>query len=127
MRYYETAFLVAPNLPEEDREKFINQMSQWVSQNKGKMIKVEKWGKKKMAYPIKKFNEAFYVFFLYEGEPDIPVELERRFKHSESVIRYLTVKKEPTEVEEEKKKSKEESPKEEKGTNEASSGSKEGT
>ncbi|MBS3818286.1 30S ribosomal protein S6 [bacterium] len=127
MRYYETAFLVAPNLPEEDREKFINQMSQWVSQNKGKMIKVEKWGKKKMAYPIKKFNEAFYVFFLYEGEPDIPVELERRFKHSESVIRYLTVKKEPTEVEEEKKKSKEESPKGEKGTTEASPGSKEGT
>ncbi len=61
------------------------------------MLNVDKWGKKKLAYPIKKFEEAFYVFFLYEGEPDISGELERRFKQTEAVIRYLTVKKDTRE------------------------------
>lgn len=116
MRYYETAFLVVPSLSEEEREKFIDQMTGLVSQKNGKMINVEKWGKKKMAYPIKKFDEAFYVFFLYQGEPDIPDEVERRFKHAESVIRYLTVKKEPPK--EEEKEEPEESPAKEEETTE---------
>jgi len=93
MRQYETAFLIAPNLSEEDTENLIQQMEEIVTQKKGKMLNLDKWGKRKLAYPIKKFEEAFYVFFLYEGEPDIPGELERRFKQIEAVIRYLTVKK----------------------------------
>jgi small subunit ribosomal protein S6 len=73
MRQYETVFLISPNL-EEDR-----------------------WGKKKLAYPIKKFEEAFYVFFHYEGDSDIPFELEKRFKQTETILRFLTVKKEARE------------------------------
>ena len=70
-------------------------MVEVVSKKKGKMINEDRWGKRKLAYPIKKFEEAFYVFFLYEGDSDIPFELERRFKQSEAILRYLTVKKEP--------------------------------
>lgn len=103
MRYYETAFLIAPNLPEEETKALINQMSELVSKKKGKIINVENWGKRKLAYPLQKFEEAYYVFFLYEGNPDIPDELERRFKQTEAVIRYLTVKKELHEIEEMKK------------------------
>jgi small subunit ribosomal protein S6 len=94
MRQYETAFLIAPNLPEEDNEKLISQMADVVSKQKGKMINVDEWGKRKLAYPIQKFEEAYYVFFLYEGDPAIPVELERRFKQTEPIIRYMTVKSE---------------------------------
>jgi len=93
MKQYETAFLIAPDLPEEDNEKLINKFAEIVSEKKGKMINIEKWGKRKLAYSIKKFDEAFYVFFNYEGEPDIPSELERNFKQTEAVIRYLTLKK----------------------------------
>jgi small subunit ribosomal protein S6 len=92
MRQYETAFLIAPNLPEEDNEKLISQMAEVVSKKKGKMVNVDEWGKRKLAYPIQKFEEAYYVFFLYEGDPSIPVELERRFKQTEPIIRYMTVK-----------------------------------
>ncbi len=92
MRQYETAFLIAPNLPEEDNEKLISQMAEVVSKKKGKMVSVDEWGKRKLAYPIQKFEEAYYVFFLYEGDPSIPVELERRFKQTETIIRYMTVK-----------------------------------
>lgn len=98
MRQYETAFLISPNVPEEETEKIILQMADIVSEKKGKMIKQDVWGKRKLAYPIQKFEEAIYVFFHYEGEPGIPTELERRFKQTESVLRYLTVRKETEEV-----------------------------
>ena len=100
MRQYETAFLIAPQLSEEETEKLIQQMASVVSRKKGKMLEIEKWGKRKLAYPVKKLDEAFYVFFHYEGEPTIPSELERRFKQTESVLRYITLKKE---IEEETK------------------------
>jgi small subunit ribosomal protein S6 len=93
MRLYETAFLIAPNLPEEDTAKLVKDMSGIVSKKKGKMKNVEEWGKRKLAYPINKFEEAFYVFLHYEGDPDIPLELERKFKQTEAVLRFLTVKK----------------------------------
>ncbi len=92
MRPYETAFLIAPNLPDEDNEKLIDQMAEIVSKKKGNMINVDKWGKRRLAYPIQKFEEAFYVFFLYQGEPAVLAELERRFKQTEAILRYLTVR-----------------------------------
>ncbi|MBN2245005.1 MAG: 30S ribosomal protein S6 [Candidatus Aminicenantes bacterium] len=95
MRLYETAFLIAPNLPEEELESLLKKMQEVVSKKKGKMLNVDNWGKKKMAYSINKFDEATYIFFLYEGTPDIPAELERRFKQTEAIIRFLTVKKDP--------------------------------
>lgn len=99
MRIYETAFLLAPNLSEEDTEKLIQEMAEVIPAKKGKMINVDKWGKRKLAYQIKKFDTAHYIFFLYKGESDIPAELERRFKQNEAVIRYLTLKKKEGEAE----------------------------
>lgn len=104
MSQYETAFLISPNLEEEEIEKVIAQMAEIVSKKKGKMIKEDRWGKRKLAYPIKKFEEAFYVFFLYDGDPDIPFELERRFKQTEAILRFLTVKRESKENVRRKKK-----------------------
>jgi len=102
--YYETGFLIAPNLSEEDTEKIINQMVEVVSQKDGRLIRQERWGKRRLAYSIERFNEAFFVFFHYEGRPDIPVELERRFKQSDAVLRYLTLKKDTQAVLRRKKK-----------------------
>lgn len=113
MRQYETAFLIAPDLSEEETEKIISQMAVVVSQKKGKMIKEDRWGKRKLAYPIKRFEEAFYVFFHYEGDTSIPFELERRFKQTETILRFLTIKIEVEEKAPRKKKpvpKKEESP-----------------
>ena len=93
MRQYETAFLIAPNIPEEEIESLISQMAEVITKKKGKILNQESWGKRKLAYSIQNFDEAFYMFFNYEGERDIPAELERRFRQTESVIRYLTVKK----------------------------------
>lgn len=93
MRQYETAFLISPKLEEEEIEKTIQEMADIVSQKKGKMIKQDKWGKKKLAYPIMKHDEAYYVFFTYEGDAEVSSELERRFKQTDKIIRYLTLRK----------------------------------
>jgi len=103
VRQYETAFLIAPNLPEEDNEKLINQMAEIVSSKQGKILNVDKWGKRRLAYQIQKFQEAVYVFFLYEGEPAVPTELERQFKQTEAILRFLTVKHEGKKAVKEKK------------------------
>lgn len=104
MRQYETGFLIVPNLSEEETEKIILQMADIVSQRKGRMIEQEKWGRRKLAYPIKKCDEAFYVFFHYEGESDIPQELARRFRQMDTILRYLTLKKDGRENIRKKKK-----------------------
>jgi len=97
MRQYETVFLISPNLEEEETAKIITQISGIISKEKGKLIQEDRWGKRRLAYPIKKFEEAFYVFFHYEGDSNIPFELERRFKQTEAILRFLTVKKETRE------------------------------
>jgi len=94
MRHYETAFLITPKLEEEETEKLIEKMAEVVKKKKGKMVNIENWGKRRLAYPIDKLDEAVYVFFHYQGDPDIPLELQRRFRQTETVIRYLTLKKE---------------------------------
>lgn len=104
MRLYETGFLIAPNLSEEEADGLIAQMADIVSQKKGRMVKQEKWGKRKLAYPIKRFNEASYVFFTYESEADVPHELGRRFHNLETVLRHLTLVKDQRENVRNKKK-----------------------
>jgi small subunit ribosomal protein S6 len=104
MKIYETGFLLAPNLSEDDTDKLINQMADVISQRDGRLTRQERWGKRRMAYSIKRWSEAFYVFFHYEGRPDIPLELERRFKQTDSVLRYLTLQKEAREATRRKRK-----------------------
>jgi small subunit ribosomal protein S6 len=104
MQLYETGFLLAPNLSDEENEKIITQMLDVISQREGKLVRQERWGKRKLAYSVKRFNEAFYIFFHYEGGAEIPLELERRFKQTDAVLRYLTLKKDAQDTVRRKKK-----------------------
>jgi small subunit ribosomal protein S6 len=94
MRLYETGFLISPNVTEEEADILIQQMADIITQKNGKMAKLEKWGKRRLAYQISKFGEAYYVFFHYDGGPDIPLELGRRFRQMDTILRYLTLVKE---------------------------------
>ena len=93
MNHYETAFIIAPNLPEEETSALINQLAEVIVSKNGQMIKQDLWGKRRLAYPIKKFNEGFYVFFTYQGVPAVSAELERRFKQTDAVLRFMTIRK----------------------------------
>lgn len=104
MRQYETGFVLSPTLSEEETAQLVQQMAEIVAQKKGRMVKQDIWGKRRLAFPIKRFQEGVYVFFTYEGAGDISVELERRFKQTDAVIRFMTVLKDPRDLVRRKKK-----------------------
>ncbi len=93
MRHYETGVIIAPSLSEEEIEEQIRQMIDLISSMKGKLLREERWGKRKLAYPIKKFTDGYYLFLDYEAEPEVAAELERRFRQSDLILRYMTVRK----------------------------------
>ncbi|OGD20169.1 MAG: 30S ribosomal protein S6 [Candidatus Aminicenantes bacterium RBG_13_64_14] len=98
MRQYETGFVLSPTLSEEETAQFVQQMAEVVAQKKGRMVKQDIWGKRRLAFPIKRFQEGVYVFFTYEGAGDISTELERRFKQTDSVIRFMTILRDPRDL-----------------------------
>jgi len=104
LRQYETGFVLSPALSEEETAQFIQQMADIVAQKKGHMVRQDVWGKRRLAYPIKRFQEGVYVFFTYEGPGDVSTELERRFKQTDTVIRFMTVLKDPRDLVRRKKK-----------------------
>lgn len=104
MRHYETGVIIAPNLSDEEIEQQIKQMEEVISSLGGHLGREERWGKRKLAYPIKKFTDGYYLFLHYESEADVPAELERRFRQSDQVLRYMTVKKETAPARRKKKK-----------------------
>lgn len=104
MRQYETGFILSPGLSEEEATQFIQQMAEIVAQKKGRMVKQDIWGKRRLAYPIKRFQEGVYVFFTYDGPGDVSTELERRFKQTDAVMRFMTVLKDPRDLVRRKKK-----------------------
>jgi small subunit ribosomal protein S6 len=92
MRKYELIFIVRPDLPEEELGKIITQMETVVTGHGGKIEKVEKMGKRRLAYRVEHQREGFYVLFLIEGSGETVKEFERRLKVNDAVIKYLSVR-----------------------------------
>jgi small subunit ribosomal protein S6 len=92
MRHYEIMFIVNPNATEEDIDKINGQIEGVITAGGGKVGKVEKLGKRRLAYIVKKFREGFYVLFTIEADGAIVREAERRFRVMDLVIKYLTVR-----------------------------------
>jgi len=92
MRDYETIYILSPNTPEEGVEKVNVRMQEVITANGGEMTKVEKWGKRKLAYPVNKQKKGEYILYQYKGGPVTVAELERNFKMTDSIIKFMTVR-----------------------------------
>ena len=92
MRNYEVVFIAAPTLTGEELESFINHAQTVVESKNGKVVKVDNWGKKSLAYKIKRFREGYYVVLSIEGDGGAIAELERRFRVTDSIIRFISVR-----------------------------------
>ena len=92
MRNYEIIFIVRPDATEEDVEKLISQMEGVVTGTGGKIEKVEKLGRRRLAYRVAKQREGIYVLFRLQGSGDTVKEFERRLKVIDTVIKYMTVR-----------------------------------
>ncbi len=94
MRHYETLFIINPDLNEEDTQATVEKFAGILAEGGATMAKVDLWGRRRMAYEVKKFNKGFFVLFDYGADPAAVAEMERNFKIDERVIRFLSVKKE---------------------------------
>jgi len=92
VRTYEVAFIAAPTLTPEELDAFTAQMQTVVEGRNGKVVKVDNWGKKSLAYKIKKYRDGYYVILTLEADGAIIAELERRFRVADHVIRFLSVR-----------------------------------
>ncbi|MBI1987415.1 MAG: 30S ribosomal protein S6 [Nitrospinae bacterium] len=91
MHLYENIFILKPDLNEGEIEEGINRVKDLITKNGGEITKVENWGKKRLAYPIRKNRFGHYVFLTFRGTPFLISELERYYKLNENVIRPLVV------------------------------------
>src|SRR4029077_10621140 len=92
MANYEIMFIVNPNTPEEEIDKINGQIENVVTSGGGKIEKIEKMGKRRLAYEVDRQREGHYVLFVISANGDIIKECERRLRVMDAVIKYLTVR-----------------------------------
>lgn len=95
VRTYETVFITPPTLTEEEERAAIDALAEIVSSTGGVFTANDRMGRRRLAYPIQKFEDGVYTRFLYDSEPSVPKELDRRLRISDKVIRHMTVCLEP--------------------------------
>jgi len=93
MRKYETMFIIRPDLDEEATKAVIEKFSNLLKEKGAEMESIDEWGMRRLAYEVNKFREGYYVLFNYSAEPEAIVELERVFRITGEIIRYLIVNK----------------------------------
>ena len=91
-RSYELMFIVRPDMTEEDQDKLIATLESAITTSNAISKGVEKWGKRRLAYPVRRFHDGIYILLKVEGGGDLIHELERRLRVSEPVIKFLTVR-----------------------------------
>ena len=92
MRRYETIFITYPELPEEEINGLIERYDALVKGGSGTVIKVEKWGKRKLAYEINKQTRGYYVLIDFAGGAAVVTELERNLRIGDKILKYMTIK-----------------------------------
>jgi small subunit ribosomal protein S6 len=92
MLQYETVFIADSTYTDEEVDELVKGYEQVIASAKGKMIKIEKWGKRRLAYPIRRSEEGFYVLMTIECPPSLVKELDRRYRMNDRILRHLVVR-----------------------------------
>ena len=88
MTNYEVLFIIDPALEDEKKEATIEAVKEIIAAD-GEVGNVDVWGMRKLAYPIQKKSEGYYVVIEFQGNPSLPKELDRRLRMSDNVMRHL--------------------------------------
>ena len=89
---YELILIIRPEAPDEEVEAVVESVSRYVTGRGGTVSEVERWGKRRLAYPIKHQNQGIYILNRFQMKPEHNRELEANLRISENVIRHLLVK-----------------------------------
>ncbi|MBU3091145.1 30S ribosomal protein S6 [Clostridium sp. CM028] len=91
MRKYETIFILHPSLDEEAVKANVEKFKGVIENNGGEIENVDAWGKRKLAYEIQKVGEGHYTLINFNAKPELPKELDRVFRITDSVIRHIII------------------------------------
>lgn len=91
MNNYELLYIIDNSIEEEAREAVIEKLNNVVTGLNGTIENVEKWGTRKLAYPINYKNEGYYVLVNFQAEATVPAELERIMRITDAVVRYMVI------------------------------------
>ena len=91
-RTYEVMFIVRPDMPEEEQDRLISTLESQVQSQGGSVKNVERMGKRRMAYLVRRFIDGIYILLTVDGPGAAVAELERRLRVTEPVIKFITVR-----------------------------------
>ena len=89
---YETIFIISPTVGEEGTKALVEKFKNLL-ETSAQLENIDEWGKRRMAYPIENQNDGYYVLANFSAESSFPHELERIYKITEGIIKYLVIKK----------------------------------
>ncbi|MFH2124189.1 MAG: 30S ribosomal protein S6 [Pseudomonadota bacterium] len=92
MRRYETIYILRPNLGEDEINTIIDNANGIIQGEGGAIIHLDRWGLRKFAYLIKKETQGTYIYCDYATEPAAVLEMERKFRINDAILKYMTVK-----------------------------------
>ena len=92
MRIYEELFIVRPDATEEEVDPLVDQLRSVITQSGGTLDKTEKWGVRKLAYRVVKYNEGQYILLQFSAKAETVKEIERRLRVADLVLKFLTVR-----------------------------------
>lgn len=90
--HYESVVVLNATLEDAQSDSVLNRIEDQISSNSGQILNIDKWGRKRLAYPIHKQKSGFYVIYQYEAPRELIAKLERSFRLDENIIRFLTIK-----------------------------------
>jgi small subunit ribosomal protein S6 len=90
MTNYETMYILRPSVEEEDRNAIVEKFKGIVLDG-GEVVSVDEWGNRKLAYEIDKVKDGYYVLMTFKGNGDIVTELERNYRISDDVMRFIVI------------------------------------
>lgn len=91
MRAYELMYIINPSLDEEATNGVVDKFSNLIQNQGGEIVKVDRWGKRKLAYEVKDQKEGYYVLVHFNAEATVPREVDRVIKITDNVIRHMIV------------------------------------
>jgi small subunit ribosomal protein S6 len=89
---YETTYILRPDVTEENQKSFLEKIKGIIQAHQGQVIAVEDWGRRRLAYAIKKETRGYYTHIVYTGNNSLVAEIERNLRINEQALRFLTVK-----------------------------------
>lgn len=92
MNKYESIYIIRPHLEEEAIKAMVEKFSNLILQGGGQIDNLDEWGKRRLAYPIDDIKEGFYVLMNFSAPAELPQELERVYKITDDILRYLTIR-----------------------------------